>query len=74
MTYPYTVKIDGVFYQANTEIASKTIPVVEETVETDIFDGMTIKELRAYAKEHEITLGRDVTAKSDIIEFLRANA
>ena len=72
MTYPYTVKIDGVFYPANTEIAPKQT-VVEEAAETDIFDDMTVKELRAYAKEHEISLG-SMTAKSDIIEFLRANA
>lgn len=47
---------------------SSTEKTVAEPIVT--FEDMTVKELKAYAAEHQIELPSDVTKKDDIIQML----
>jgi len=76
MKYPYSVKINGVYYPAGMEILpakSEVIaPSVKEVVtEKPDFEAMSVKELRAYAKDNGIVLG-NARVREDILAIITA--
>lgn len=76
MKYPYSVKINGVYYPAGTEILPEKsevkAPSVKEVVtEKPDFEAMSVKELRAYAKDNGIVLG-NARVREEILAIITA--
>lgn len=49
-------------------------PGPETSPPADSLDAMSVKELRAYAGEHDITIGAKATKKDEILAVIRAAA
>lgn len=64
MKYGYAVKHNGIFYAAGQDVP-------DENSDSGEIGDMTVKELRAYAEEKKIDLGK-ATAKADIIAVIEA--
>lgn len=82
--FKHTVKdgrdviLDGKVYHAGADgtvilprkIETKHIKPVQDDEEGDL-DGMTVKELYAYAKEKEIEIPGDIRKKEDLLEYIK---
>lgn len=53
--------------------AKATSQDVEEEAKGSIFNDMTIRELKDYAKAKEIEIPKDIKAKQEVIDFLQDN-
>jgi hypothetical protein len=58
--------------QPEPDTSPPAAPGPETSTSADPLDGMSLKELRAYAGKHDITIGAKATKKDEILAVIRA--